>query len=385
MKFVPGFAFRCLSTDGVSVFVVNVCGHESVEMPLARSMDAVTDEFIDIHGLDNFIVPLAVQEPKKCNSDDVKYVVDVVVHPCVARRCHSTYRMCQEFVHKLTVLAVEWICSEWGVHLDLSSCKLVGLNERMEYKVAADAEAEAHELEEFLTASLNTALEAVEVPRSKLSSNVDSKSDGVENLLVTSTKAKKGSLVREIVLHPGIKRGFLVDYKGRLYGEKGSVEGSGKSPDPLAHIPASLRSRCQVIDTRTMGVRDSQSVASDIVVSAQTRGMEPKENGDGEGDISRGVGGDNIQPMQDVEHAIVSDVSTWKLLSLQCLSDQVSLDFGAPEHVVGMRDVNLAVSDTHVELDGVEFVLPKRVCPEGVRARFIKKSRILHVTCCRLK
>ncbi|CBZ25818.1 conserved hypothetical protein [Leishmania mexicana MHOM/GT/2001/U1103] len=351
-----GFAFAASTVDESCSYVVNVCGHDSVGLPLARSMNAVDAEYVEHHGVDNLIIPISVSEPKETKSGDYAYCVDVVVHTLLIKKCCPGHRLLQHLTEKLVTLSIEWIRNECGVQLLPRSCRIAG--NPFYFGDTVDT-----------SKSVASIIEQAAGLLQRKSSSSDSRKDEQDtipealNLLKAQVPECKQPLIREVISTPGIKKGFLVDGNARLYSPEGSSEGSGKAPDPLAHIPESLRERCQIIDTRRMeeltappaktpkSVDKTPSLHTSGTVAAPT--SEPKRK----------------------------DEANWTRFSIERTGEKVIIRFLVPDSVGSLHDIDLSATKDTLEINGSVTQLPVPIVTDDVRAKFVKATRILIVTC----
>ncbi|KPI89745.1 hypothetical protein ABL78_1125 [Leptomonas seymouri] len=352
-----GFAYKALAVDETTLYVVNVCGHDSVGLPLARSMNAVGDNYIEHNGVDNLIIPISVGDPKPTTKGEFAFCIDVVVHTILIKKCISGHHLYQHLTEKLLNLSMEWVQRECGIQLLRKGCAVLG-NPYYFASVKADME------------SLEKAMKmAAELLKSK--EDQDREGDEVvsqhlpDALKMKSNKPKESTkpLIQEVIASPGIKKGFLNSGSVRLYGPGGSSEGSGKAPDPLAHIPESLRSKCKIIDTRNMEQSLGQAAPS-LEMPAATSTSQPKKAQE-ESTVHRG----NLTNSQ------------WKEVSFEQTDNTLVVRFTVPDGIASLRDVDLSATANALEINGVVTQLPVMVITDGVRAKFVKASRMLVVTC----
>lgn len=368
VRFSPGFCFWGVALDETTRTVVNVCGHDSVGRPLAKNMTPVDEQYIDERGLDNLIIPISVSQPVELpKSEAYNYRVDVVVHTVLTKRCVPQHHFFKHYVAKLTELSVEWVKQECGIILIPSSCTFVG---DTFYDVGSPKQ------DKVLPADL------VEITERMMRDLKESDSHGVgdgdvqaaeravpEALRVSTadTRERKGApLVQEVVADKGLKKGFLLAGNAQLYGANGSPEGNGKVPDPLAHIPQSIRERCKVIDTRTMKTdaaiqRESERRDAGYRQSSACDGIQPVESG-------------SVETPPEYP-------PRWKLESVSISEDSAVIRVEAQVALSGVSDVVLTVSGQQVDIDDFHYTLPRAVDDERVKAKFVKSTQVLVLTC----
>lgn len=348
-----GFAFKAKAKDGTSLFIVNVCGHDSVGFPLARNMNEVDQDYIQRYGVDNLIIPISVSEPKKTKDPDYSYCIDVVVHTFLVQMCVKGSHLYEHLIEKLSCLAIEWIQKECGVQLILSSCQLMG--NPLYYSEVLPGERAIedmlHMAQKLFTAGQKT-------------SGAPPEADNIpDELRLNNEKAsKKKPVIQEVISTPGMKKGFLSNGGVQLYGPEGTIEGSGKAPDPLAHIPESLLKRCQVIDTRGMeGGATGSGIAN--IESAPTSAAATTEEScfDSTKDANR--------PLE------------WPVMSMVRADNKIIVRFSAPNGTASLSDACLSISNNCIELNGYETKVPEKLDPDNVQAKFVKSTRTLVVTC----
>ncbi|KAK7197944.1 pre-RNA processing PIH1/Nop17 [Novymonas esmeraldas] len=353
-----GFAFAAKTVDESSTYVVNVCGHDSVGPPLARSMEAVNSEYVEHHGVDNLILPISVSEPRKTKHREYSYCVDVVVHTMLIVKCVPHHHLFQHLTEKLVVLALEWIQSECGVKLLPRTCQRVGNPFYF---------ADVVETPRSLAEAVKEAAELLQrKPTASDAQQGEPESHIPDALNVTRAPAPepRQPLIREVIATPAIKRGFLVDGGARLYGPEGSGEGRGKPLDPLAHIPQSLRDKCKVIDTRDMG-----EFSSSVNTHASQQETATKAS-----PTRRCCSTPPTEQRADAK-------GEWTRLSMQQSDGSLVCRFAVPESIVSLRDVELSATSDALEINGTVVELPVSICSDGVRAKFVKHTRTLVVTC----
>ncbi|SYZ64949.1 pre-RNA_processing_PIH1/Nop17 (plasmid) [Leishmania braziliensis MHOM/BR/75/M2904] len=349
-----GFAFAANTADECSTFVVNLCGHDSVGAPLARSMNAVDAEYIAHHGVDNLIIPISVSEPKKTKREDYAYCVDVVVHTLLIKMCTPQHHLFQHLTEKLVRLAIEWIRNECGVQLLPRTCRIAGNPLYFSDTVGIPVD--------------EITKEAINLFQRKSSSSESHKEEqntipDVLNLMKSHVPEPKQPLVCEVISTPGIKKGFLVNGSARLYGPDGSGEGSGNAPDPLGHIPQSLRDKCQIIDTRSMEQLPCLPVQT-LKPDDKTPKLHP----------SSMLVASTTKPKG-------KDEGNWSRFSIEHIEEKVVIRFLVPDTVASLRDIDLSATTDTLEINGNVIQLPVSIVTDDVRAKFVKATRMLIVTC----
>ncbi|KAG5480618.1 hypothetical protein LSCM1_06322 [Leishmania martiniquensis] len=351
-----GFAFAAKTADESSSYIVNICGHDSVGPPLARSMNTVEDDYVEHHGVDNLIIPLSVSEPKETKSRDYAYSVDVVVHTLLIKKCRPGHHLFQHLTEKLVALSIEWVQKECGVQLLLRTCRIAG-NPFYFSDIIDTSESMA----EFVkhAADLLQMKSASTESRAEEDENIP---DAL-NLAKAQVPERKQPLIREVVPSQAIKKGFLVDGNARLYGPDGSCEGSGKRPDPLSHIPPSLREKCRIIDTRNMG---QLSVVPPKTPNSDGKASKPHS--------SSAPGTSNAGPRGKNE-------ANWSRFVIERTEGNLIIRFSLPENVVSLRDIDLSATTGTLEINGSVTQLPVPIVADEVRAKLVKATRTLVVTC----
>ncbi|KPA82952.1 hypothetical protein ABB37_02697 [Leptomonas pyrrhocoris] len=352
-----GFAYKAFAADGTTLYVVNVCGHDSVGLPLARSMNAVDDNYIEHNGVDNLIIPISVSEPKQTTKAEFAFCIDVVVHTVLIKKCVSGHHLYRHLTEKLLALSLEWVRSEWGVQLLRESCILLG-----NPYYFSDVKADAKSLKEVM----KMAAELLDTKESQSRKGVEDASTHLPdalNLKNHEPKESKKPLIQEVISSPGIKKGFLNGRNARLYGPEGSSEGTGKMPDPLAHIPESLRNKCKIVDTRNM---------------EQSFGKETKSQ-----EVPATTSTSHSYQAQKEHNANCDKLtnSKWKKVAFEQSNEKLVVRFVVPEDITSLHDVDLSATEKVLEINGVATQLPVRIVTDGVRAKFVKASHVLVVTC----
>lgn len=436
VKFTPGFFFSAVGGDGATKFVVNICGHASVGWPLARNMTPIPDDYLDHAGLDNLIIPISVGEPQKLEKE-FDYGINVVVHPCLTKRVKKSFPLCPHYVQKLTALSLEWILKECGVKLLEQSFALLGIqkeypftcikggrdtieNDVIKAAAAAAASLVSEDLSSLRPPLRPAAAFCLGAPCGGDNSN-NSNANAPPTLHIpeklqlhpqtsssTASTEERRTLVKEVVQEKGIKKGFLSDAKESLYGAEGTKEGCGKKPDPLAHIPESLRKRCLVIDTRNkpsqaIGGKKGGNTSCEREGSARngygsstqltTRSasaqwlrspVSPIISGTSEGGaaVKEAVTMRNPIPFSG-EQAPSLEVqeSSWKGMKIEEKDGKVVVTFQSPEHITSMADVVLEVTSSTIFLDGKAFSLSRPIEPDNVKGKFVKSKKKLIITC----
>ncbi|KEG13096.1 hypothetical protein DQ04_01221130 [Trypanosoma grayi] len=344
-----GFCFETVATDGKTVVVVNVCGHSSVGMALAKNMDAVTESYLDEHGVDNLIVPISVGSPVKCKDKKYAYVVDVVVHPFLTRRCVKSHHLFEHFITRLTNLAIEWILQECGMRLNVRGCRLIPDKAYVE----SGKEAMHQMLSELAkTFEKETKCESVSTEANETASLPEKLK---LNASLKETETKRSPLISEMPVSSGIRKGFLNE--ARLYGEGGSKECNQPPPDPLLHFPEGLRKKCQVIDTRQL-------------VSTTTQAPETTSM------VSKNEGFKAPHPSPSKE-----PVQQWSVESVRCGETEIVVRLKPPLGVKSMKDVDLTASPDSIEVGETDVKLPRTISVDDVSAKFLKSSMTMIVTC----
>lgn len=375
-----GFSFHARAVDGSTGFVVNVCGHASVGVPLARNKDPVPDRYLDEQGVENLLIPIAVGAPQAAAvpSEWCAYAVDVVVHPALLSRCRPTHRLFRHYIERLSNLAVEWVLQECGVRLESRSCRLLGAPgyyaaaagtgagaaKPDAASVMADLAKLAREMEAALAAERLAAPDTAAVPA------------GLANIAAApSKKPPTGPLVQEVrPASTGIKKGFLVDDSdGRrrpLYGPGGSGEGEGKRPDPLAHIPESLRARCQIVDLSKTAEGPPPASPSPLPATT-TSATSPSATTS----AAAAASVEGVDETSGVRRR-------WRVEAVERQGDDtVVVRFSTEEEGVSMAGVSLDAAPFAVAADGTTAALPVEIDTDGVTAKYVRKKRLLCVSC----
>lgn len=344
--FTTGFSFSAPTLDESVVVVVNVCGHESVGMPLARSMDPVTEPYVDQYGVDNLIIPISVSPAKELRSCPYNYSVDVVIHPCLTSRCTKGHHLFEHLVRKLTTLSIQWVQQECGLSLVEGKCQLLGAP--LYYRTDTER-ADPDWLRKTVT-ELEKALEQT------LHERATSSDSGLPQQLDLQREREKksGPLVKEILPTSGIKTGFLLGGSGNLYGPEGSKEGDGPRPDPLAHIPEKLRKQAIIVDTRaglSEALKPPRAVEATPRQESSLSPTEPKASDD-----------------------------TWTVVSLETNEGVFTVRLQPTKPVNSMADVDLVVTETTIEIGGHVTHLPMAIDSDTVKAKYVKSTRLLVVS-----
>ena len=156
-----GFCFKLRAADDVSSVYVNVTGHHSIGMPQSYGGEPVSEAHVDTHGIDNLQVPIAVgpllndtppaaagaaaqkkvvettaaSGAKTSGAQKKTFIVEVVVHTCVALKCRGVWQTSggplampkerQHLVARVVVLAADWVTRETGLRLRRDGVKLL--------------------------------------------------------------------------------------------------------------------------------------------------------------------------------------------------------------------------------------------------------------------
>ncbi|ORC92364.1 uncharacterized protein TM35_000031170 [Trypanosoma theileri] len=348
-----GFCFESLAEDKETLVVVNVCGHSSVGMALAKNMEPIPETYLDEYGLDNLIVPISVGPPEKYEGKKYNFVIDVVIHPSLTQRCVQSHHLFEHFVTRLTALAIDWILQECGMRLNVRCSRLLPDRKYFE-NTNRNIERIFSEIAENVEKEMKK--EGVQEKKDNEGSFLPTelKLDDSKNV----AKTRRTPLVTEMPKGSGIRKGFLND--ARLYGSKGSSECNLPPPDPLQHFPEKLRNRCQVIDTRQLNsvTTTTEKRTSDSTIKA----LENKES--------------EIK-LTDVKEKH----NQWTVQSVTCTEKEIVVRLYPPPGVASIKDVDLTVSSDTIEVDGTLVQLPKTIVIDDVSARFLKSSRTMIVNC----
>lgn len=457
-----GFVLKVFAADHVTKVFVNVCGHPSVGLPLTRSMDPIPNaDFLDTFGLDNLIVPISVGDPKHCKKtselDSGKMIiVDVVIHPEVVRRVNPSHRLFQDFLTRVTALALDWVTQETGIQLNKKTVKMLPncsykdaptkgtANDKLNAMDNMDP-AERKALEESVRKRANdlyeqllketskgTATEAgtakayqtdssVKLPESFQLNGGDSKAD---------PPTKKKMVTEMPTNEPLLRKGFLDNPKARLYGEGGTTEGvlPEGAGDPLGYMPKSLRDKCKIIDARqeakpqpqkkqlpfTVGKDEevsgeeflSQLSALDSLMSSGdkssiskfaadlVKGVDSKEEraptalaSTSSSEVSNN--GESAPPLQASSAHHEKKSLLWEA-TISSEGASVVVRFSAPPTVMSMKDIDLGIEETIIEVNGEVTPIKDadgrliRIDVESVVAKFVKSSRTLIITAAKL-
>ena len=194
---------------------------------------------------------------------------------------------------RITSLALQWVTQEQGfklvprsVHVFPGAAYVDGV------RPAADPSLEA--LLKATKGLVDAARGEMDAKAAEASAAADE--DPVNPLLVVNNKEepkaapRKGPLIQEMTPESeapqrGLKRGFLSQTNGSLYGEKGSTEGAAPPlSDPLAFVPEGLRGKCKVVDMREgqpAAPQRAKAAADTPSASSSSTGITIKEVGAG--------------------------------------------------------------------------------------------------------
>lgn len=289
---LAGVVLKVVAADSSTKVYVNVCGHDSVGLPLTKSMDPIpSPSFLDHHGLDNLIVPISVGDPQHITRAKTDHhaevgklvIVDVVMHTEIIKRVVPVHAKFEMFLPKVTALALDWVTQETGIQLLKQTVKLLpGISYKDPPARSGKAEdgddshlsaAEKQQLEQNIRNRANALYEQLLKETSGNGGNSNapggdapvSSSSGATipdalKLPTPSSSTSSGAeqkprrMVTEMPVDNGpiIRKGFLNNPTKRLYDEKGTSEGvlPEGAGDPLGYLPKGLRNRVQVIDTR---------------------------------------------------------------------------------------------------------------------------------------
>ncbi|CCW71868.1 unnamed protein product [Phytomonas sp. Hart1] len=349
-KNVKGFCFSGIAVDEKTTYIVNVCGHDNLEKPLAKNMTPVPEEYLDERGIDNLIIPISVCEPLKLSASDYDYCIDVMVHSSVVSRCGKAHPLVKHFISRLMELSTEWIQTEWGAVLQPKTCKL------LDFKVfrPKGASTGASDPLEALKRAAEAALSAAS--QQAANSNVEEATQIPEPLRCVGTPhaAKETPpLIREVISNSGVQKGFLLNTKGRLYDESGSSEGEGKVFDQLSHIPESLRKRCKIINVGDMNANTVKTTPAAPAPPPPPPSMDPPK-----------------KPRWE-----------WTLLSVDQSESHITVRLKPSDATMSLSEVDLSVTKQAIDVDHFHVDLPCMVDVDSVKAKYLKSSNVLVLTC----
>lgn len=291
-----GVVLKVFAADGTTKVYVNVCGHDSVGLPLTKSMEPIPDAaFLDHHGLDNLIIPISVGDAQHHNrTSDLDggkmIIVDVVVHTQIIKRILPTFPRYADFLPKVSELALDWVTQETGIQLSKRTVKMVpslSYKDAPARKPKGDANSDDHlspeerrQLEENIHKRANllyeqmlketSASNAAAASGPAMSSSGATLPDQFRLPTPSASKANDAPKAKKLVQEmpatnePVIRKGFLNNPGTRLYDDKGTTEGvlPEGAGDPLGYLPKGLRDRVQVVDTRPEAQPKPQPKAS---------------------------------------------------------------------------------------------------------------------------
>lgn len=368
VQFAPGFCFSGVALDGTTRVVVNVCGHDSVGVPLAKNMNPVDEKYIDERGIDNLIIPISVGVPTRLpDTEEYNFRIDVVVHTWLTRRCAPKHHFFRHLIEKLTELALEWVKQEAGIVIAPPSCKCLGTFYFGRVSPAGE-EGSPAQIREMADKMFQALKEAQAGGSGTQTPDHDGETALPSDLKLSPAGPPKWTkpLIQEVVaIAPGIKKGFLLGGNSRLYDKHGSPEGQGKQPDPLMHIPQSIRDKCKVIDTRNM---DSSALHQELL---RQEGVPLKPSSLSVAPAPVIAAGNKA--------AVVAE--RWKLESVSVTDTAATIRVITEELLKGVADVDLSVSPTEVILDNFSYSFPRPIDEDSVKAKYIKASRTLVLTC----
>ena len=314
-----GFAFKVKTdgNDGVKIrvdgdagrdLIINVCQHKAVQAAIDKQGREVLDDRATADGLQ---IPLIVGPVRECELIDKPLAVDVVIHPSVVHRCNNH----KVFLSQMVDLALDWIKEETDLKIFRPKkgaywkmCTNVYMGGRGEIgeipvlfplEYAMQQSKPKGERQVATTSTFNTETSCqpstLSAPSTLLNimreedgrGHKDSGADVSISFSLnddTSTEQKKKPLIQDLSepagpalpdssnlaqtlpkeskpkskpKKPSIKKGFLNKpaVAGVLYGEEGSAEGAGGAKGGTLER---FMSRCQVVDTNTMGDEDKQ-------------------------------------------------------------------------------------------------------------------------------
>lgn len=402
---VAGIVLKVLAADGATKVYVNVCGHDSVGLPLTKSMDPIPDaSFMDFHGLDNLIIPISVGDPKHhTRADDGKaIIIDVVVHTQVIKRASPTNERFEKFLPNVTALALDWVTQETGIQLTKKTVKLLP---SITYKDAPTRSNDgSNQLDENIRKRAAAFYE--QMLKSAPSEAKPTTSSGAQlpEKLNVSAQADVSTAPRRMVVEmstanePVIRKGFLNNPKARLYDDKGTTEGvlPEGAGDPLGYLPKSLRDRVKVVDTRegakpskaqspfTIGNPDAVTGAEFLdqlsMIDKATSNRDPREIEQLAERLQQELSASN----RSSEPSLTPADSGWTHTINEDASETPArfvVRLSAPSTIVGMKDVDLAADETFIDVNDYRVKFPRKIDVDSVRAKFIRSSHVLSITC----
>eukprot|EP00744_Colponema_vietnamica_P015445 GILI01021643.1.p1 GENE.GILI01021643.1~~GILI01021643.1.p1 ORF type:complete len:332 (+),score=23.26 GILI01021643.1:111-998(+) len=196
--------------------------------------------YIDSQGVDNLIIPIAVGEPVLLPNKS--YTIDVVIHSEIVQRIRPTHHLFDHLLSKITALVMQWVAQETGLRADIKTTKY---HASCPVDIPKKSEGPTYEDLKKAMADLSSVLKEETSQQTPSPFLFEAKEEAT----------KPTCLIQEVNAPPkGLKKGFLAQSKGSLYGAGGSTEGRPPPPsDPLAFIPEGLRSKCTIVDTREAG------------------------------------------------------------------------------------------------------------------------------------
>ncbi|EKF31494.1 hypothetical protein MOQ_004672 [Trypanosoma cruzi marinkellei] len=344
-----GFCFEALVADNATSVVVNVCGHPSVGMALAKNMEVVPEGYLDKYGVDNLIIPISVGPAEKYDGEKYSFTIDVVVHPTLIVRCVRSHPLFDHYVLRLTNLAIEWILQECGMRINPRSCRLLP-----DKKYFSSGKDNFYQTLSRIVKAVEKGTTTCPVDGSK-DEEISLPSELFLNASHMQDEIKSSPLIKEMPVGTGIRKGFLNGV--RLYGAGGSGECDRPTADPLLHLPENLRNRCQVIDTR-------QVVKGATQVPAATETVHIKE-----------------KPKPTNSNITKKKTFQWEVQSVDCNEREIVVRLHPPPNVMSMKDVELTASLDVIEVDEAVIRLPKAIKVDDVSAKFFKSSRTMVLRC----
>eukprot|EP00405_Crypthecodinium_cohnii_P019644 CAMPEP_0206475460 /NCGR_PEP_ID=MMETSP0324_2-20121206/34093_1 /ASSEMBLY_ACC=CAM_ASM_000836 /TAXON_ID=2866 /ORGANISM="Crypthecodinium cohnii, Strain Seligo" /LENGTH=414 /DNA_ID=CAMNT_0053950823 /DNA_START=46 /DNA_END=1290 /DNA_ORIENTATION=- len=393
-----GFCLQTVSSNsGSGRWFVNMTKHKLCELPIAYSGKTVSRDWILANGIGNMQVPFDIGSFRKLKerADGAKqttYCIDVVFNPLIIQLF-----MDDEFCNKMSQyrpfvigLALKRIEETVGVRLSQDKVSLV---KTLRYKDGEGPEG-------------NIPREFLDVPGS-----VDCMDEEAPKPAPKIEEVEAEPLIQDLTpgkTKPAMKKGFLNNTKGSLYGEAGSGEGvlPENAGDPLGYIPKKLRQTCKIVDCSNPEYQEQEKARKAAEESNKmNQDFRDEMNRDMEKwlKMSQPDKWNNDLPEKSAEPETKESTVTIEVLPNEPPEEvkkaqPVDYELNKNEdslqlvvHVPGlesMQDVALDVTEKSASLSfplsanlqALEVDLPSSVHPAKVKAKFSKKKGSITVT-----
>ncbi|KAF4656391.1 hypothetical protein FOL47_009016 [Perkinsus chesapeaki] len=376
---LPGLAVKttCIlhqRPNASTKLFVNICGHPLVEGPLLPSGARADGHLVDKMGIKNMQVPVDVGSFRRVfdHSGNSCAAVDVVFTPWLVSKAADCVPAIQKR-EKIDDARQSLVLDLLGVAFRNVQGFVKPIREvhtrgwkflKASYKFLDEQTNKPVDFEPADEQADNTGSDEA------AQRDVVEEDQGSKLIEVVSDNSQPSRKSRNI-----LKKGFLNDTKGALYGESGSTEGilPENAGDPMGWLPKKLRQSCKIVDTAN--VATESALPATTLHSEQSEMQKELEEIFNKHSYNSMWSEDKPQAEEQAKPEAPRDPE----VTMETVDGKLICTVPVPEET-DVASFDIELSTLAIRIEGKEYPIPARVDETAAKAKFSKKRHVITLT-----